>query len=126
MATELNAPGKVSIPLILDILSFFLQVSGCIKGGWESSTARSAFKVIKYSPTLSTTYLRDADGEGWNQALRVNSYYVTINDEAVAAIVRNLEKYMPNHQPIWTCVGVPRLDEDDMRVEIEVVASVLN
>ena len=29
---------------------------------------------------------------------------------------------MPDHQPIWTCVGVPRLVEDDMKVEIEVVA----
>lgn len=31
-----------------------------------------------------------------------------------------------NHQPIWTCVGVTRLGEDDMRVEIEVVAHVPN
>lgn len=29
---------------------------------------------------------------------------------------------MPNHQPIWTSVGVTRLAEDDMRVEIEVSA----
>lgn len=53
---------------------------------------------------------------------RVNSYHVPINNEALAAMVRNFEKYMPDHQPIWTCVGVTRLGEDDMRVEIEVVA----
>jgi enamine deaminase RidA (YjgF/YER057c/UK114 family) len=29
---------------------------------------------------------------------------------------------MPNHQPIWTCVGVTKLAEEDMKVEIEVVA----
>lgn len=29
---------------------------------------------------------------------------------------------MPDHKPIWTTVGVQRLGEDDMRVEIEVVA----
>ena len=52
----------------------------------------------------------------------MNSYHVPINDEALAAMVRNFEKWMPGHQPIWTCVGVPRLGEDDMRVEIEVVA----
>jgi hypothetical protein len=37
-------------------------------------------------------------------------------------MVRNFRQWMPGHQPIWTCVGVPRLGEDDMRVEIEVVA----
>lgn len=37
-------------------------------------------------------------------------------------MVRNFKRYMPDHQPLWTCVGVPRLGEDDMRVEIEVVA----
>lgn len=45
-----------------------------------------------------------------------------INNEALAAMVRNFKKWMPNHQPIWTCVGVSRLGEDDMRVEIEVSA----
>lgn len=66
--------------------------------------------------------LKDAGGKGWSQVFRVNSYHVPINDEALAAMVRNFRKYMPDHQPIWTCVGVPRLGEDDMRVEIEVVA----
>jgi enamine deaminase RidA (YjgF/YER057c/UK114 family) len=66
--------------------------------------------------------LLDAGGKGWSQVFRVNSYHVPINNEALAAMVRNFKKYMPDHQPIWTCVGVPRLGEDDMRVEIEVVA----
>jgi hypothetical protein len=29
---------------------------------------------------------------------------------------------MPNHQPLWTCLGVARLGEEKMWVEIEVVA----
>ena len=85
--------------------------------------------------------LKDAGGNGWEQAgratvgvlscltdndlpqvFRVNSYHVPINNEALDAMVRNFRKWMPNHKPIWTCVGVSRLGEDDMRVEIEVVA----
>lgn len=66
--------------------------------------------------------LQDAGGKGWSQVYRVNSYHVPINNEALAAMVRNFKKYMPDHQPLWTCVGVTRLGEDDMRVEIEVVA----
>jgi enamine deaminase RidA (YjgF/YER057c/UK114 family) len=37
-------------------------------------------------------------------------------------MVRNFKKWMSNLQPLWTCVGVSRSEEDDMRVEIEVVA----
>ncbi|SPO03149.1 related to L-PSP endoribonuclease family protein [Cephalotrichum gorgonifer] len=66
--------------------------------------------------------LKDAGGKGWSQVFRVNSYHVPLNNEALAAMVRNFKKYMPDHQPIWTTVGVSRLGEDDMRVEIEVSA----
>jgi enamine deaminase RidA (YjgF/YER057c/UK114 family) len=37
-------------------------------------------------------------------------------------MVRKFKQYMPDHEPIWTCAGVASLVEDDMRVEIEVVA----
>ena len=66
--------------------------------------------------------LKDAGGKGWDQVFRVNSYHVPCNGEAINAMTRNFQKYMPSHAPIWTCIGVTRLGEDDMRVEIEVVA----
>jgi enamine deaminase RidA (YjgF/YER057c/UK114 family) len=66
--------------------------------------------------------LRDAGGKGWSQVFRVNSYHVPLNNEALMIMVREFKKWMPDHNPIWTCVGVQRLGEDDMRVEIEVVA----
>jgi enamine deaminase RidA (YjgF/YER057c/UK114 family) len=66
--------------------------------------------------------LRVAGGKGWSQVFKVNSYHVPINDEALEVMVRNFKKWMPDHQPLWTCVGVSGLGEDDMRVEIEVVA----
>jgi enamine deaminase RidA (YjgF/YER057c/UK114 family) len=47
---------------------------------------------------------------------------VPLNNEALLAMKRGFEKWMPDHKPIWTTVGVQRLGEDDMRVEIEVVA----
>ena len=52
----------------------------------------------------------------------MNSYHVPLNNEALAAMARNFKKWMPDHQAIWTTVGVQRLGEDDMRVEIEVTA----
>jgi enamine deaminase RidA (YjgF/YER057c/UK114 family) len=56
------------------------------------------------------------------QVYKVRSYHVPLNSEAIEAMTRNFAKWMPNHKPIWTCVGVTRLGEDDMRVEIEVKA----
>lgn len=53
---------------------------------------------------------------------RVNSYHVTLDDEVAGAMVRNLKKWAPGHEPIWTAVGVNKLAFEGMEVEIEVVA----
>ncbi|KAL3953870.1 hypothetical protein ACCO45_011826 [Purpureocillium lilacinum] len=95
------------------------------QGGWDPVTGvfeREINAQIDLAFANVERYLKDAGGKGWSQVFRVNSYHVPINDEALAAMVRNFRKYMPDHEPPWTCVGVTRLGEDDMRVEIEVVA----
>ncbi|KAI1759239.1 putative L-PSP endoribonuclease family protein [Hypoxylon sp. FL1150] len=94
------------------------------QGGWDPKTGEfykeinaqidQAFKNVELA-------LKDAGGKGWSQVYRVNSYHVPINNEAIEAMVRNFKQWVPDHEPIWTCVGVTRLGEDDMRVEIEVV-----
>lgn len=66
--------------------------------------------------------LRHAGGQGWSQVFRVTSYHVPLSPEAMGAMVRNFRKWMPDHQPLWTTIGVPKLGEDKMHVEIEVVA----
>ena len=66
--------------------------------------------------------LKDAGGKGWEQVYRVNSYHCPMNEEVLDAMVANFRRWMPNHKPIWTAVGVARLALDDMKVEIEVVA----
>jgi enamine deaminase RidA (YjgF/YER057c/UK114 family) len=37
-------------------------------------------------------------------------------------MLRNARQWMPDHKPIWTCLGVAALAQEGMRVEIEVVA----
>ncbi|CAP80309.1 hypothetical protein E8E15_008283 [Penicillium rubens] len=95
------------------------------QGGWDPQTfviRREINAQIDQAFANVDLNLKHAGGKGWEQVFRVNSYHVPINDETLQAMVRNFKKWMPNHQPIWTCVGVSRLGEDDMRVEIEVVA----
>lgn len=94
-------------------------------GGWNPETKvihREINAQIDQAFANVDLTLKDAGGKGWSQVFRVNSYHIPLNDEALEAMVRNFKKWMPDHQPIWTCVGVTRLGMDDMRVEIEVVA----
>ncbi|KAH7041936.1 Endoribonuclease L-PSP/chorismate mutase-like protein [Macrophomina phaseolina] len=100
-----------------------IECSG--QGGWDPNTFEFNTEInaqIDQAFENVDRNLKDAGGKGWSQVFRVNSYHVPINNEALQAMVRNFKKWMPNHKPLWTCVGVTRLGEDDMRVEIEVVA----
>lgn len=94
-------------------------------GGWNRET--DAFNT-EINAQIDQAFenvdhcLKDAGGKGWSQVFRINSYHVPVNNEALAAMTRNLAKWMPDHKPLWTCVGVASLAEDDMGVEIEVAA----
>ncbi|KAL9111350.1 MAG: hypothetical protein Q9227_004227 [Pyrenula ochraceoflavens] len=95
------------------------------QGGWDPNSGvieRETNAQIDLAFANVERCLKDAGGKGWSQVYRVNSYHIPLNDEALEAMVRNFKKYMPDHQPVWTTIGVTRLGEDDMRVEIEVSA----
>jgi enamine deaminase RidA (YjgF/YER057c/UK114 family) len=66
--------------------------------------------------------LKDAGGKGWDQVYRVRIYVLDTSDEIVELLVQNLRRWMPNHQPVLTCVGVKELALDGMRIEIEAYA----
>ncbi|BEI79826.1 hypothetical protein CcaverHIS002_0103550 [Cutaneotrichosporon cavernicola] len=100
-----------------------VELSGM--GGWNPETGeiyREINKQIDQAFEVVQLALTTAGSKGWEQVYRINSYHVPLNNEALEAMVRNMRKWMPNHKPLWTCVGVSRLGQDDMRVEIEVVA----
>ncbi|PGH17656.1 hypothetical protein AJ79_01018 [Helicocarpus griseus UAMH5409] len=95
------------------------------QGGWDCFSGEmktdlyeeidQAFSNVDYN-------LKDAGGQGWSQVFRVNSYHVDISHDALMHMIENFKKWMPDHQPIWTCVGVEKLALPGMRVEIEVSA----
>lgn len=66
--------------------------------------------------------LKAAGGKGWSQVYRINSYHIGITPEVTAQMAANFQKWMPDHHPIWTEIGVAELGLDGMRVEIEVSA----
>lgn len=119
MGTASSALGKVSTNLLAQH-----DLKDCL-GGWDRETGEYNTEIkaqIDQAFENVDHCLKDAGGKGWSQVFRINSYHVPLNNEALAAMTRNFAKWMPDHKPLWTCVGVTRLGEDDMRVEIEVVA----
>lgn len=122
LATELSVRVKVGCDSIRAVAPSLLTTD---LGGWNPKTGEFQKEInaqIDLAFENVELCLKDAGGKGWSHVYRVNSYHVPINNEAMDAMVRNFRKWMPDHQPLWTCVGVSRLGEDDMRVEIEVVA----
>ncbi|KAK8163756.1 Endoribonuclease L-PSP/chorismate mutase-like protein [Phyllosticta citrichinensis] len=100
-----------------------IEIAG--QGGWDpESGVFHADRDDQIDQAFANVELalKTAGGKGWSQVFRVNSYHVPMSDDTLEAMVRNFKKYMPNHQPIWTCIGVPKLADPDMKVEIEVVA----
>ncbi|KAB8220939.1 Endoribonuclease L-PSP/chorismate mutase-like protein [Aspergillus novoparasiticus] len=66
--------------------------------------------------------LKDAGGRGWSQVYRVRIFIVHTNDEVIALLVQNFQRWMPDHKPVFTCVGVNELALEGMRIEIEAFA----
>lgn len=65
--------------------------------------------------------LKYAGGKGWSQVFRVVTYSTDIPSQH-DRIVENYQKWMPNHAPVWTEVGVKQLGAPTMHFEIEVEA----
>ncbi|KFA50973.1 hypothetical protein S40293_07284 [Stachybotrys chartarum IBT 40293] len=96
-------------------------------GGWDPETMPPQF-----SDDLKTQIdqvfinidlaLKAAGGKGISQVYRINSYVPNMAPESNRYIKENLNKWFPDHRPIWTAVGVEKLAFKEMLIEIEAVA----
>ncbi|KAM0418741.1 hypothetical protein ACHAPT_012339 [Fusarium lateritium] len=103
-----------------------IEASG--QGGWTPTEtgapnfSDSVEEQIDEAFVKVDTALKFAGGKGWDQVFRVNSYHLSITPEVTARMGQNFKKWMPNHKPIWTQIGVKELGAPGMAVEIEVTA----
>lgn len=124
--------GIFSFPLVFPscLLSLLLLVQHLVNsslGGWDSTSGemkKDLFEEIDQAFENVDRNIKDAGGKGWSQVFRVNSYHTDMSDEALGHMIENLRKWMPDHQPLLTCVGVTKLGLTGMRIEIEVSAYV--
>ena len=65
--------------------------------------------------------LKDAGGKGWSQVYKVVTYSTDVPSQQ-QRMVENAKKWMPDHAPVWTLLGVKQLGTDKMHFEVEVEA----
>jgi enamine deaminase RidA (YjgF/YER057c/UK114 family) len=74
----------------------------------------------------NVAFMLGSIGLNWSHVAHVNSYHVPEADgqiaKATAEVVRQFGIRMPDHKPIWTCLGVAVLGDPGMRVEVRVTA----
>lgn len=103
-----------------------VEISG--QGGWNDAwefpesiadEIGQAFRNIER--TLATA------GARWEHVIGVTSYHVGLDrdyQQVLQAMTERFRHHMPDHEPIWTCLGVAALADPKMRVEIHVTAVV--
>ena len=114
--------------------SMVMEVEGRVElsgqGGWdpetlEFPTGRTIEAEINQAFD-NVAFMLNAVGLDWRNVAHVNSYHVPESDGAILAATaemgRQFARRMPDHKPLWTCLGVAVLGDPKMRVEIRVTA----
>ena len=106
-----------------------INQANALPGGWDPQTSEVKTDLLEeIDQAFSNVELALKDAgikDGWKSVFRVTSYHAGFDgdqERVFGKMVANFEKYMPGHEPIWTCVGVTALALPQMRIEIEVVA----
>jgi len=127
--TESSWPVKVLQQHITNIIHHGTVSTNTLSGGWDPQTSEVKTDLLEeIDQAFSNVELALKDAgiqDGWKSVFRVTSYHAGFDgdqERVFGKMVANFEKYMPGHEPIWTCVGVTALALPQMRIEIEVVA----
>jgi enamine deaminase RidA (YjgF/YER057c/UK114 family) len=54
----------------------------------------------------------------WADVIDITSYHVGVSESVLATMVQELRSHCPDHQPLWTVIGVAGLALPTMKVEI--------
>ena len=95
-------------------------------GGFDSKGEISTNIEAEINQAFANVELsmKEAGGRGMSQVYRIRSYHIPLDERTLAVMVDNIKKWFPDHQPIWTSVGVTHLAGEGMRVEIEASAHI--
>ncbi|KAK2025934.1 endoribonuclease L-PSP [Colletotrichum zoysiae] len=104
-------------------LGNIVRTSG--QGGWDEKgdIPSDVEKQIGLAFDNALKALKAVDSElSFDDIYSVRSYHTDM-DASFGIMTAQFKKLFPNHRPIWTCVQIGKLALGDMKVEIEVEAS---
>lgn len=102
-------------------------------GGWDPTltkeqidinnpvTARDLEEEVANAFKNVEKALKKAGGKGWSQVFRIVTYSTDISAQN-EFLMANIQKWCPDHKPVWTELGVAHLAFPSMHVEIDVEA----
>ncbi len=93
------------------------------QGGWsdEFSFSEDVHEQVRQAFRNVETVLAEA-GASWQNVIDITSYHVQLDDAVLGTMVEQLRVHCPNHQPLWTVIGVASLALSQMHVEITATA----
>jgi enamine deaminase RidA (YjgF/YER057c/UK114 family) len=133
---KMSAPGAWGEKSLSDYAySMVMEVDGRVElsgqGGWNPETLDFPGDTVSLEAEIAqavdnVAFMLNAVGLDWGNVAHVNSYHVPEADgsilKATAEMGRQFRMRMPDHKPLWTCLGVAVLGDPKMRVEIRVTA----
>jgi enamine deaminase RidA (YjgF/YER057c/UK114 family) len=89
------------------------------QGGWDETFTLSddVHEQVRRAFANIATVLAEADAS-WANVIDITSYHVELDESVLGTMVEELRRHCPDHQPLWTVVGVPFLALPTMKVEI--------
>ena len=89
------------------------------QGGWDETFTISddVAEQVRRAFANIANVLAEAEAT-WDQVIDITSYHVDFDESVLGTMVEQLRSYCPNHQPLWTVIGVASLALPAMKVEI--------
>jgi enamine deaminase RidA (YjgF/YER057c/UK114 family) len=93
------------------------------QGGWteQFSFSDDVHEQIRQAFRNVETVLAEAEAS-WQHVIDITSYHVQLDEAVLGTMVEQLRTHCPNHQPLWTVIGVASLALPQMQVEITATA----
>ena len=119
------APRNYSHAVSLAGPAKLIYVSGQISLGPDGSVIGKGDVRKQCEQVLAhVTTVLGASGAGWSDVIKMNAYMVGMTDESVAVFRDVRSRYLiPGRLPASTFVGVERLVNPDLLLEVEVIAA---
>jgi enamine deaminase RidA (YjgF/YER057c/UK114 family) len=113
-AVAVSGPGKL------------VYVSGQVSWGPDGKVVGAGDMRAQCEQVFrNLTSVLKANGAGWGDIVKINTYMVGMSDENVALLREVRSRYLQaGRLPASTFVGVPRLVQPELLLEVEVVLAV--